>query len=118
MITAVDTNVLLDVFTEDATFVRASSGALRECMAAGALIGCEVVWAELGGAFESPGRGAAALARLGVRFVPMDAPAALDAGHMWREYRRLRESAYNPCGPLAQSAEHRPFKPGVQGSIP
>jgi predicted nucleic acid-binding protein len=88
VITAVDTSVLLDIFTDDATFVRASSGALRECMASGALIGCDVVWAELGGTFDSTGRAAAALARLGVRFVPMDASAALEAGHMWREYRR------------------------------
>ncbi|HEY8953902.1 MAG TPA: hypothetical protein VIP78_15240 [Candidatus Dormibacteraeota bacterium] len=43
MITAVDTNVLLDVFTADARHGAASRDALRRCWAEGSLIACEVV---------------------------------------------------------------------------
>ena len=51
MITAVDTNVLLEVFTADPRFGPRSREALRRCRAEGGLIACEIVWAELGGAF-------------------------------------------------------------------
>jgi predicted nucleic acid-binding protein len=43
MITAVDSNVLLDVFSADPTFGRASREALRRCLAEGRLIACDVV---------------------------------------------------------------------------
>lgn len=88
MITAVDTSVLLDLFTADATFMGVSRAALHRCMEAGALIACDVVWAELGAAFPSGAAAVSALDRLGVRFVPLDATAALAAGTMWRQYRR------------------------------
>jgi predicted nucleic acid-binding protein len=55
MITAVDTNVLLDVFTDDPTFGAGSLAALRACLAEGSLVACDVVWAELIAAFPDPG---------------------------------------------------------------
>ncbi len=88
MITAVDTNVLLDVFTADERFLSASRRALREAMLAGGLIACDVVWAELGATFPAPQAAADAMRRLGVRFVPLDEAAALEAGRLWRDYRR------------------------------
>jgi hypothetical protein len=45
VITAVDTNVLLDVFTKDAVFGGRSASALRRCIAEGSLVACDVVWA-------------------------------------------------------------------------
>lgn len=47
MITAVDTSVLLDLFLPDPKFADASSAALREADAAGSMIVCEIVYAEL-----------------------------------------------------------------------
>jgi predicted nucleic acid-binding protein len=46
MITAVDTNVLLDVFGADPEFGQRSAEALRACLREGRLVACEVVWAE------------------------------------------------------------------------
>ena len=47
MITAVDTNVLLDIFLNDPTFASASARAMRQCLDEGSLIVCDVVWAEI-----------------------------------------------------------------------
>ena len=51
MITAVDASVLIDVFTDDATFGGRSRGVLVEALAEGMLIACDVVWAEVSAAF-------------------------------------------------------------------
>jgi len=55
VITAVDTNVLLDVFGADPLFARASSEALRRCLEEGALAASEVVWAETATVFGDVG---------------------------------------------------------------
>lgn len=87
MITAVDTSVLLDVFLDDAEFSMRSAAALRSCLREGALVACEVVWAELAGAFPESRQAEVALDRLGLGFVPMASASALRAGDLWREYR-------------------------------
>jgi predicted nucleic acid-binding protein len=88
VITAVDTNVLLDVFLADARFGAASRSALRTAIQAGALIASEVVWAETVASFSSEERAAQMLDRLRVRLVPSDVASASAAGAAWRAYRR------------------------------
>ncbi len=86
MITAVDTNVLLDVLGGAEPHGRASLEALRRCLAEGAIVACEIVWAETTAWFEEED-GMAALGQLGVRFVPTTAESAAAAGAAWRTYR-------------------------------
>lgn len=88
MITALDTNVLLDVFSADPTFGERSRAAVRGALAEGGLIACEVVWAEASAAFPTPADAMDAMTRLGVRFVPLDAPTAAASGQAWRAYRK------------------------------
>ena len=88
MITAVDTSVLLDVFGADRQFGPASRDAIRTCLSQGALIACDIVWAEVAGAFSSGERARNALGTLGVTFEPLAAGDALAAGQSWRDYRR------------------------------
>jgi predicted nucleic acid-binding protein len=88
MITAVDTNVLLDVFTDDPTFGARSLAALRACLAEGPAIACEVVWAELVAAFSDPDVASRALDAIPVTFEPLGRVAAARAGVAWRGYRR------------------------------
>jgi predicted nucleic acid-binding protein len=88
MITAVDTNVLLDVFAADPAFGPVSGDALREAIRSGALIASEVVWAETTAWFSSEEEAERMLDRLGVRLVPFDVAAASTAGSAWRAYRR------------------------------
>lgn len=88
MITAVDTNVLLDLLGADPEFGPASREALRDARRAGKLIACEVVWAETGASFESAEAAQTALGILGVEYSPLDSKTALAAAQAWRSYRR------------------------------
>jgi predicted nucleic acid-binding protein len=88
VITAVDTNVLLDVLGADPAFGHASASALRACAAEGRLVACEIVWAELGSVFPETEQARAALGRLGVDFSPIEEGSALAAGDAWRAYRQ------------------------------
>lgn len=87
MITAVDTSVLLDVFTADAKFGPPSRDALRRCMRDGALIACDVVWTEIIATFPSGQAATHALDHIGVGFEALDRAAATAAGTAWRSYR-------------------------------
>lgn len=88
MITAVDTSVLLDVFLPDERFGPTSAEWLRRAYDAGAIVICDIVYAELAPAF--PDRSALddALRQVNVAVSPMDAAIAYDAGRRWRRYRR------------------------------
>jgi predicted nucleic acid-binding protein len=88
MITAVDTSVLLDVFAADPTFGPASREALRGAIAEGHLVACEVVWAEVAGAFPSTPLLRESMSKLGIELVPMALDAAVAAGVAWKAYRR------------------------------
>ncbi len=87
MITAVDTNVLLDVFGASAAYGAASREAVRSCLREGRLIACEAVWAEVTASFESTRAAGEAMGRLGVDFSAMTSVAALKAGETWKAYR-------------------------------
>ena len=88
MITALDTNVLLDVFAADPRFLKSSREAIRDAVVRGRLVACEVVWAEVATFFPSSAAARAALERIGVEFDASVADSALRAAEAWREYRR------------------------------
>jgi predicted nucleic acid-binding protein len=88
VITAVDTNVLLDVLTADRAHGRASASALSRARQEGAILACDVVWAETAAWFPSATAAAEAFGRIGLRFDPLDDAAAALAGQSWRAYRR------------------------------
>ena len=87
MITAVDTNVLLDVFLDDPQFADWAEKALLVSAAAGSVVACEVVWAELSGFFGDQSRMEEAMQRLDVNFEGMGVAASFTAGAVWRQYR-------------------------------
>jgi predicted nucleic acid-binding protein len=88
MITAVDSNVLLDIFTADPEFGEPSAEAIRESMLEGKLIACEVVWAEISASFPDITAAKDALHQLGIEFSPMEETSCLDAGKYWKRYRK------------------------------
>lgn len=88
MITAVDTSVLLDIFGADPKFGARSAQALRECIADGSVIACDIVWAETSASFAEPKAAEAALVRLRVDFCPLDSSTSLTVGQSWRAYRK------------------------------
>ncbi len=87
MTTAVDSAVLIDVFQEEPGWAARSADALDAASRAGRLTVCDIVWAEVAGRFASPAAAAAALSMLGIEFDPVTAPAAADAGRLWRAFR-------------------------------
>jgi predicted nucleic acid-binding protein len=88
VITAVDTNVLLDVFHGDPQFGARSAATLQRCLAEGSLIACEAVWAETGAAFADAAQAEQELTSLRIGFSALDSPISLTAGQAWRAYRK------------------------------
>lgn len=88
MITAVDSNVLLDVLTGDPGHGPRSATALRQATADGALIGSTAVWAEVIGAHDDGQRVTERLDRLEIELVPDDREVAIAAGRVYRAYRK------------------------------
>lgn len=88
MITAVDTNVLLDIFTADPEHGPASRAAMSACLAEGPVLTCAVVWAELTAAFADASAAQDAILSAGATFTPTSPQAASMAGTAWRTYRR------------------------------
>lgn len=88
MKTAVDSSVLLDILAPDPRFGEKSRAALRAAYDAGALLACEVVWAEVRAHFPSDDELEKAFAILGIGFEPLSLEACLTAGRLWRQARR------------------------------
>ena len=88
MKTAVDTSVLLDVFGADPTFGKKSRDALREVYDKGALVACDITWAEVRAHFPSDRSFEDAMRLIGVIFDPIGPEAALAAGLLWKERRK------------------------------
>ncbi len=87
MITALDTNVLIDVLEADPQFGASSAAALALASRDGALVASEVVWAEVMTAYQPPDGVLEDLAAFGVRFDPMRQAAAQGAAAAWALYR-------------------------------
>lgn len=93
MTTAVDSSVLLDVFSSDPRFGTVSREALRAAYDAGALVACEVVWAEVRAHFADDDASERALDLLGVRFDAISNEAAVAAGRLWQQHRGRAHAA-------------------------
>jgi predicted nucleic acid-binding protein len=87
VITAVDTSVLLDVFTDDQRFRHRSLAGIRRCLAEGQLLACDVVWAEVVAAFADEASAIRALAGIPVIYSTAGEGTASRAGTAWRAYR-------------------------------
>lgn len=87
MITAVDTNVLLDVMLPDPVYAKESTELLRKAYDEGALIISHMVYSELVPQFGSRQALSEVLSRLGIEASPIDDEIAYMAGAKWKEYR-------------------------------
>lgn len=88
MITAVDTNILIDILEPDPVYGPASLNSLKHCMNEGAVVACEVVWAEIATLYSNnPGKVIQALKGAGIEYSAMDEESALRAASCWHIYR-------------------------------
>jgi predicted nucleic acid-binding protein len=90
--TAIDSSVLLDVFTADPAFGEASRQALRGAYDRGALVACDIVWAEVRAAFDDEADFSAVMTEMGIGFDPLEPESAALAGSLWRAWRRRARS--------------------------
>ncbi|MFN8623770.1 MAG: type II toxin-antitoxin system VapC family toxin [Chloroflexota bacterium] len=87
MITAVDTNVLIDVLTGDPVHGARSAAALREAVLVGRVVACDIVWAEVTSWYPDRAVVEGALETLRITFDPLTQDAAVGAGRAWARYR-------------------------------
>ncbi len=88
MITAVDTNVLLDVFIPDDEHGPQSKEWLTAAYNSGAIIVCDIVYAELVPSFDDRTALDRALQDINAALSPIDTEVAYEAGLRWLRYRR------------------------------
>lgn len=100
MITAVDTNILLDILIPGAPHGDISEKSLTESLEAGSVVISEAVYAELAAHFSKREKMDQFLQETGMHPCPSGADALYLAGKAWREYRHRRpDSAVCPsCG--------------------
>jgi len=88
VITAVDTNILLDVFLPDPQWGEHSLRALEVAYNQGALVMCTIVYAELVPQFEERSSLDAALQKINCTIETLDRDVAFLAGQRWGLYRK------------------------------
>jgi predicted nucleic acid-binding protein len=89
VITAIDTNILIDILEPDPVFGQTSKQALRSCLQEGSVIACEVVWAEVVTAYSSKKKQVVdILSSIGIVYSPMTLEAALEAAAFWCAFRK------------------------------
>jgi predicted nucleic acid-binding protein len=87
MITALDTNILIDILEPDPAFGPASRDALKRCLREGAVVACEVVWAEVAVAYgHAVEKAVEAMVRMGIAYSAMSSEAAFEAAGCWYHY--------------------------------
>ena len=87
MITAVDANVLLDIFIASDRHGLQSKERLVAAYDAGAIVVSDVVYAELVPTFRDRAALDSALLELGATLSPIDSSIAYEAGLRWKRYR-------------------------------
>ena len=92
MITAVDTNILLDIFLPDPSHGTRSLALLEKAQGQGSLIICGIVYAELAPQFPDRAMLDLSLAAAGITVAPMSTDAFFIAGKTWLHYRRKKKS--------------------------
>ncbi|MBI3592001.1 MAG: type II toxin-antitoxin system VapC family toxin [Nitrospirae bacterium] len=93
MITAVDTNILLDILIPDETHCEKSKSLLDEHIGKGQLMICEIVYAELASQFVSEKELKEFLSDTGIRLVHSNEETLYTAGERWRGYAKNRKPA-------------------------
>lgn len=88
MITAIDTNILLDILLPNDAFCDLAIAALEESLTAGSLVICDVVYAELCVHFASQRECDEFLAANQIRVEALTRSAHFAASRAWRQYRR------------------------------
>ncbi len=88
MITAIDTNVLLDILLPNDEFYDASAEAVEDSAGGGSLVICDIVYAELCAHFDHRRECDTFLESSEIRVQPLTREAQFLASRAWRTYRQ------------------------------
>ena len=88
MITAVDTNILIDLLGDDSGHSNRAEAWLSTARSRGSVIICPVVYGEIAPNFGSKSELDDALTSLSIVLSPITAEIAYEAGLRWRRYRQ------------------------------
>jgi hypothetical protein len=105
MTTAIDTNVILDLLIPGEPFRDSSKALLERQASEGALVICEVVYAELAAGFLESTDLEAFLLDTGIYLVATGKNALAVAGKRWAEYTRKRTSDRLTCASCGKVVE-------------
>ena len=92
MITAIDTNILLDILIQDENFYLHSRKLIDEYNAKGQLIICEIVYSELASQFPSQADLKDFLTDTGIKLIISNENSLSLAGDRWKLYVKNREN--------------------------
>ena len=90
MISAVDTNILLDVLLDDVDLAASSQALLQDSATAGPLVLAPAVYAELGARLNTRAELDNFLSEFGAKVDNEDRDTLILAGRLWREYAKAR----------------------------
>ena len=104
MITAVDTNVLLDLLIPGSSEMESAANQLKEASGEGKLIVSEVVYAELAAYFPTGEDMENFMAQTGLEIVPSQPQTLVRAGQSWSQYAKRRKKGLecSQCGKVQQ----------------
>jgi len=89
MLTAVDTNILIDVLEADPEFGEASCQALKQASSEGGLLLCDVVWAEVFTLYHDQEDALREnLSSMNMKFSPLTQQSSEMAACCWHAYRK------------------------------
>jgi predicted nucleic acid-binding protein len=90
---AVDSSVILDVLLPDPAFGPKSAAILRHAIDSGAVVACEIVWAEVRAAFPNQEMFRQAVESLQIQFDATNCETSEMAGSIWKQYRTKTKGA-------------------------
>ncbi len=99
---AVDSSVLIEILV-GAPQAEAAEGALREALAHGPVLVCDVVVAEVCSSLRDGDQAMQVLEDMGIRYGAVEAKAAIRAGEMQRRYRSRGGVAQGPHDPRTRT---------------
>ena len=121
MITAIDTNVLLDILAPDPEFFERSAPALEEAASSGSLVICDLVYAELCVHFQDQSDCDHFLEQNDILVQALSRDACFLASRLWRTYRQgaAREAAFSATSwwALTRRSKRRNSSPVIAAFI-
>ena len=90
MITAIDTSIILDIFTADPAHLEASKSLLRRAISEGGVVVCPIVWAEVRPFFKYDRQHEDAMSELNLAYDDLAKEVSSKAGVLWQDYRRRK----------------------------